>query len=102
MPRFRTQRELILTARDAPEVQRLVAEALGQLTPDEVESLPVECRYVVIDRRIDMHTAAVVLLQCDLKHRGDPDTGELTRQVAEVFSAASVRLSQIEHRRTPV
>ena len=101
MPRFRTPRELILTAYDTAEVERILTEALGHLTPQEIESLPIECRHVLIDRRTDIHTAAVELLQCDLKHRGDPGIGELARQLAELFASASVRLSQIEHRRFP-
>jgi len=101
MPRFITSRELILSAREEPEVERLVTEALGHLAPEEVESLPPECRYVVVDRRVDIHSAAVALLQCDLKHRGEEGVGELLRQLAELFSSASVRISQIRHSRFP-
>jgi len=93
---------MILTARDAQDVEHRLADALSQLAPEEVEALPLDCRHVVTDRRVDGHTAAVVLLQCDLKHRGEPGMGELMRQLAELFASASVRLSQIEHRRFPV
>lgn len=101
MPRFRSAREIILTAHDQAEVERVLMEALGQLAPQEIESLPIEGRQVLVDRRVDIHAAAVVLLQCDLRHRGDPEIGELTRQLAELFASASVRLSEIEHRRFP-
>jgi hypothetical protein len=54
-----------------------------------------------VDRRVDIHSAAVALLQCDLKHRGEEGVGELLRQLAELFSSASVRISQIRHSRFP-
>ena len=101
MPRFRTPRELILTAPDRSEVERILMEALAQVTPQEIASLPIECRPVVIDRRADTHDAAVLLLQCDLKYRAEPESGELVRQLAELFPSASVRLSQLDHRRFP-
>jgi hypothetical protein len=98
MPRFRTVREIILTARDAQGVERALEDALARLAPEEIAALPRDCREAVLDRRADLHAAAVTLLQCDLKYRGDRDIGELVRQLAELFASASVRLSQIEHR----
>lgn len=100
MPRFRIPRELILTAQEG-QVERILTEALGGLTPEEIESLPVECRLLVTDPAVDIHTSAVTFLQSDLKYRGDTQIGELVRQLAELFASASVRLSQIEHRRFP-
>ena len=100
MPRFRTTREHLLTAKDEQEIERLLADALGQLAPEEVRALPPDCHHAVVNRN-DVHSAAVVLLQCDLMHRGDPDIGELMRLLGELFAAASVRLSQIEHHRSP-
>jgi hypothetical protein len=98
MPRFRTVREIILTARGAQDVDRALSDALGRLAPEEIAALPRDCREAVLDRRADLHVAAVTLLQYDLKYRGDRDIGELVRQLAELFACASVRLSQIEHR----
>ena len=101
MPRFRTTREQILTARQQEDVDRLVQEAVAHLSPEEIKSLPQECRSVIAGGERDIHSAAVVLLQCDLRYRGEPGIGETLRQLAELFACASVRVSQIEHRRHP-
>ncbi|HET9578436.1 MAG TPA: hypothetical protein VFP44_11445 [Usitatibacter sp.] len=99
MPRFKTSRELLLTAHSEDEVARTLFDAVGQVDPDELKRLPPECREVVVKRHTDIHDAAVTLLQSDLRHRGEDALGELLRQLAELYAAASVRLGQIEHRR---
>lgn len=98
MPRFKTSREALLVASNEPEIQHLLRDAMGQMTPDELASLPDEARFALLDREADVHTAAVTLLQCDLKHRGEQGIGELLRQIGELYACASVRLSQIRHR----
>jgi cation transport regulator ChaB len=95
--RFRTFREALLNARNEREVTLILKEAIGNLTPDELKALPEECRTVLVDRRTDLHAAAVTMLQCDLRHRGERDIGDLTRQIAELYAWACVRLSQLEH-----
>ena len=53
---------------------------------------------LLADRHADLHEVAVSLLHCDLKHRGEPGAADLLRQLAELYAAASVRLSTIQHR----
>ena len=96
MPRFKTSREMLLAARDEREIRRVLNEALAGLAPEEVESLPKEAKLAIAEN--DLHAAAVMMLRSDLTHRGEPGTGELLRQVAELYASASVRLSQIERR----
>lgn len=98
MPRFKTSREALLVAGNESDIHHLLRDALGQMTPDELASLPDEARFALIDREADLHMAAVTLLQCDLKHRGEEGIGELLRQIGELYAAACVRLSQIQHR----
>ena len=98
MPRFKTNRELLLTSTSQQEIARILFDAVGQVDPDELKTLPEECVSVATNRHADIHDAAVTLLHSDLKHRGDEGMGELLRQLAELYAAASVRLSQIEHR----
>jgi len=100
--RFRAARENILHAHTAHEVERILFDALGQVDPDELKTLPEESFPVVANRHTDIHHAAVTMLHCDLKHRGEGAMGELLRQIAELYASASVRISQIEHRRAPV
>ena len=95
--RFKRTRELLLYARDEVEVLRLVRDAIAHLDPGELAALPPECRD--IKKGESVHSAAVSCLHQDLRLRGDPDVGELVRQVAELYAAASVRLSHLEHQR---
>jgi hypothetical protein len=98
MPRFKTSREALWVASTERDIKHLLRDALGQMTPEELASLPHEARFAMIDREPDVHTAAVALLQCDLKHREEGDGAQLLRQVAELYASASVRLSQLQHR----
>ena len=99
MARFREYRERLLTARDADQVARILLEATSNLAPEELRALPDECREALAERGADIHTVAVTLLHCDLRHRGERDIGEVIRQTAELYAWASVRLSQLEHMR---
>ena len=96
MPRFEATRKNLLSAGSDREIERVLFEAIGQVDPDELRLLPPECLAVVASRRADMHDAAVTLLQYDLKHHGEEAVGVLLQQLAQVYAAASVRLSQIE------
>lgn len=98
MPRFKTSREALLVASNEHDIAQLLRDALGHIAPEELAQLPDDARYALADRQHDLHTAAVCLLQCDLKHRHDSTGAELLRQLAELFASASVRLSQLEHR----
>ena len=98
MPRFKTSREALLVAANEREIAHLLRDALGQMTPDELRSLPEECRRALDGNHGDIHAAAVTLLHMDLKHRGEQGIGELLRQIGELYAAASVRLSLIQHR----
>ena len=96
--RFKDIRQQLLYARNADEIYRLLSQALSGLSPLELAALPPECRDALASVH-HIHTAAVTCLHHDLKHRSDPDVGELVRQVAEMYASASVRLSHIEHQR---
>jgi hypothetical protein len=97
--RFRSVREEILDAHSVEGVERVLFDALGRIEPDELKTLPEECLAIVANRRTDIHETAVTLLHCDLRHRGEGLMAELLRQLAELYASASVRISQIEHRR---
>jgi hypothetical protein len=100
MPRFRSYREAILSARNSTEIVRVLNEAVSTLAPEELRVLPGDCREALVDRSAEnIHAIAVTLLQCDLRHRGERDVGELIRQTAELYAWASVRVSQLEHTR---
>lgn len=96
MPHFSVVRESILSAPDEREARRLISEALSSVTVGEVASLPIECRWAIVTGSLDFHSAAVELLQCDLKYNGDETTGDLLHQMAELFACASVRFSQLQ------
>lgn len=96
MPRFKSSREMLLVAQDEREIRRILNGALADVTPEEMRTLPRESQLAIAES--DLHGAAVMMLRCDLMHRGEPGTGDLLRQLAELYASASVRLSQIEHR----
>ena len=75
--RFRTYREAILHARSDTDVVRIVRDAIGTFTEEELKALPDECRNPLLQRDADIHSVAVTLLHCDLRHRGERDIGDL-------------------------
>lgn len=72
-------------------------EALALVAPEEIGALPTECRHLAVDRRRDVHHAAVVLL----KYRGGNETGGVVRQLAELFRLGLGTSVSDEHRRFP-
>jgi hypothetical protein len=100
--RFRAAREHILNALSTESVERVLFDALGQVDPEELKALPEECLPILANRHADLHESAVSLLHFDLRHRDEGAKGELLRQIAELYASASVRISQIEHRRGPI
>ena len=99
MPRFKSSRASILAAKNEREVRRVLEEAVSGLDGEEMRSLPDECQRALTEK--DLHAAAVLMLRCDLMHRGEAQAGELLRQLAELYASASVRLSQLERPALP-
>lgn len=97
--RFQIFRKNVLAARSDEEIVRAIKDALAMVKTDELAKLPEEAQDVLVHKPTDLHSSAVTLLHCDLAHRGEPERGDLLRQLAELYASASVRLSMIEHRR---
>jgi hypothetical protein len=95
--RFKSARQQLLYARDEAEILRLLRHAMAELSAVEIAVLPPECRD--IPDASALHDVAVSCLHHDLRCRADPEIGELIRQVAELYAAASVRLSHLHHQR---
>jgi hypothetical protein len=95
--RFQTPRAQILSASSEREVERVLYDAVGQVDPEELKTLPEDVLPVLGKLRGDVHDAAVTLLHCDLKHRGEEGVSDLLRQLAELYASASVRISRLRH-----
>jgi len=83
------------------ETQVVVAgrEFLAQFSPNEIESLPMQCQppLKLVDAD-DIAAYALELVRHDRQHLGsDP----MVAKLAAFFSYAALRLSQIERRRWP-
>ncbi|HUQ10998.1 MAG TPA: hypothetical protein VM146_11845 [Steroidobacteraceae bacterium] len=100
MSAFSRCRQAILTAADERAVHMLLHECLSDVR-HEIYKLPAACQELLARDEIDIHEAAVELLRADLAFTGDPASGALLRELANVHAAASVRIGQLQSRHPP-
>jgi len=96
MHRFERWREII---QDASNVDAVVAAMRGYVDtvgPAVIGTLPAECQQAL--SRDDIQQAAVTLLQCELRFRGEPAIAELLHEIAQTFAVASTRVARLTKR----
>ncbi|SRR5712692_4900387 len=87
--------ELLLRGANSEAVViQIVRDYLAQLTPDDYEKLPSDCRPRVATGA-DVPQWAVHLTRCELKFNGDADAASLLRELVSVFYQASSRIAQL-------
>lgn len=97
MSSFKQFRQAVLTAADARAVRGALLECLTEMRA-EISLLPPECQAALAEREADIDVVAMTLLHADMAFKGDPAVGAVLRDVANVYAAASVRLTQIHTR----
>ena len=68
-------------------------EYVTVLDPSIVASLPADCQAALQDP--DIQSAAVALLQCELRFAGGDEMQQLLHEIAHTYAAAAIRLTAI-------
>ena len=84
-------REVVQLAPHVKDVQAVLHDYVEAMAPS-LDTLPEECRRV-LQGEFDVQTAAVTLLQAELRFSGPPEVRALLHEVAYTFASAAVRMS---------
>jgi hypothetical protein len=93
MNRHMKWRERVSLAADAESINAVMRDYVEAIAP-AAPRLPARCQEA-LDRHVDLQSAAVTLLQEELRFEGPEDVSVLLREIAYTFAAASVRLTLI-------
>ena len=85
----------IAQARSERELVQIVRAYLAAWEPSEIQKLPPHCRVEIVSTGLEISSAAVTLVQCELKGGMDEETAVTVRNMADVFVAAQQRLRQL-------
>jgi hypothetical protein len=91
MHRFTQWRDQIAVAPDIEAVNAIMRDYVDAIAPF-VQVLPSACRDV-LDREMDVQSAAVTLLHEEVRFEGDEEARALLQEVAYTFAAASMRIT---------
>jgi hypothetical protein len=98
MHRFMRWREVIQGATDEKSLLRIMRDYVDSIDPTVISALPSECQRALAD--LDIQSAAVTLLHCEMSFKGLPEMTDLLHEIAHTYSAASLRLAQLSQERT--
>lgn len=89
-----TWKSRVENAASEAELLGVVRDFIAHLTPKDIERLPPVCRPIGFEHASDIVSYAVILVghHCD----GDGATHRLVTRLTAFFSAASLRLGEIE------
>ena len=91
---YRHCRGAILSAPDERAIRMALLECLSQ-AKHEILLLSPEITEILADALMPLNCAAIVLLQADMTFRGGEREAAALRDIASLYSAASVRLTQL-------
>ena len=102
MYQFERWRAAIQTAQTRDDVCNVLTEYARCLPPGEVQALPMPFCRALQDPTANVHSDALDLLQRELQYNGDDTVRALMHEISLSFTAASIRLAQLEgHQRHP-
>jgi hypothetical protein len=101
MHRFENWRTALQLAPSQHAVAQIVADYLKCLREEDIRQLPPDCERAIREP-VDIQRAAVTLRQAELSFSGAPQMADYIQEVARTFAAASMRLSQLHTRESPV
>jgi hypothetical protein len=97
MHRFQKWREALQLAPDANTVQGIVRDYVEAIRPI-VGVLPEDCGRVLLQSELNIQSAAVTLLQAELRATGDDEQRALLHEIAHTLAAAAVRITLLHPR----
>jgi hypothetical protein len=84
-------RERLQLAPDVKTVEAVMRDYVGTIRP-VLAALPGDCSGM-LQGDFDIQTAAVSLLQEELRFRGSPELGALLHEITYTFASAAVRIT---------
>jgi len=97
MHRFQKWREALQLAPDTNTVHGIVRDYVDAIRPI-VAVLPEECGQVLLQGDLNIQSAAVTLLQAELRASGNDEQRALLHEIAHTFAAAAVRITMLHPR----
>ena len=97
MHRFQKWREALQLAPDADTVEGVVRDYVEAIW-SVVGVLPEDCGRVLLQPDLNIQSAAVTLLQAELRASGDEEQRALLHEIAHTFAAAAVRMTLLHPR----
>jgi hypothetical protein len=102
MYHFERWRTAIQTAQTREDVCNVLTEYVRCLPAEEIKALPTPFCRALQDPTANVHSDALDLLQRELQYNGDDAARGLMHEISLSFTAASIRLAQLEgHQRHP-
>lgn len=98
MHRFHRWREVLLATTDEESVRRVMRDYAGTLAP-VVPSLPEDCQRAL--KEDDIQSAAVTLLQSEVRFDGPDEVRKLLHEIAHTYAAAALRLTALNRGPVP-
>jgi hypothetical protein len=89
---------LLMDATSEAMVASIIHDYVETLLPSERGKLPPACQRAVDNAPNDVAGSAVILTREELAFRGDGETAELLRDIAQTLIAATNRIAQIRGR----
>ena len=90
--RYEDWKSSIQMAMDVHDLVRTVREYLAEWRPDELAELPIEVGATALSHSSEIPVRAVLAAHAELRFQGDPETGDLLRQMSLTLTAAATRL----------
>ena len=94
MHRFMKWRDALNVAPDEKTLMSVMHDYVRAIDPQLLDQMPAACRSA-LDPALDLQTAAVTILHCELAFSGPEDVAQALHEVAHTFAAASIRLSKL-------
>jgi hypothetical protein len=94
MHRFLKWRDALHVAPNEKTVLSMIRDYVGAIDPAQLGSLPSEAQRA-LDPKMDLQSAAVMLLHCELGFSGNEELAQLLHEMAHIFAAASIRLTRL-------
>lgn len=98
MERFQRARAALAHANDPVQIARVVRDCVGSLPDYWIAALPLTAQSIVRDPAADVASAAIDILQAEMRCSAGHETVTLLHELAVTYAVAAARLAQVSPR----
>jgi hypothetical protein len=95
MDRYAHWRAAIGGAASGDAVSAVMREYVQCIPADAMATLPEDCQFLMTGPVFDVQAIALTVVQAEMAYSGPHEVATLLRKIADTFSTASVRLTQV-------